>query len=78
MANQFATRLSLLSFVSRLADGLICRDDFYPSLLSALVTAGIFFVVGYACGELARRLVQELAANEVKDLIEQQSASSTN
>lgn len=78
MAKQFATRLSLLSFVSRLAGGLICRDDFYASMSNALITAGVFFLVGFACGELARRIVQELAANEVQALIDQQTASKTN
>lgn len=55
-----------------LLDGLVCGTDFRGAMYGAFASAGIFLVVGFACGEMAKRIVQEMAAGEVQQLAAQQ------
>lgn len=71
MAKQFASRLSLLAFSAMLLDGLVCGTDFRGAMYGAFASAVVFLFVGLACGEMAKRIVQEMAASEVQQQVKQ-------
>lgn len=64
MARQFAVRLALVAFAASTVDGLLDGVDFAGTLQSALIHAGAFFGLGWICGELAGRAVEESARQE--------------
>jgi hypothetical protein len=65
MARQFAVRLALVAFAASLAAGLCESLDFSGAVTSALAHAAAFFGLGWICGELASRVVEENARQEV-------------
>lgn len=64
MARQFATRLGLLAFAASTAEALGTGVDLGSALTTALWRLALFYGLGWVCGELARRLVEEDAQQE--------------
>jgi hypothetical protein len=64
MARQFAVRLALVAFAASTLQGLVEGVDFAGTVQSALIHAGAFFGLGWVCGELAGRVVEESARQE--------------
>ena len=65
MARQFAVRLALVAFAASTMQGLLESLDFAGTVESALWHAAAFFGLGWICGELAGRVVEENARQEV-------------
>lgn len=65
MARQFAVRLALIAFAASILHGLIEQSDFAGTIQSALMHAAAFFGLGGICGELAGRVVEENARQEI-------------
>lgn len=59
MAQEYAVRLAWIVFATAAIQGLVMRADFEPALKSALAAALVFYVLGWLCGEMARRAVEE-------------------
>jgi hypothetical protein len=59
VAQEYAVRLALISFATAAVQGLVVRADFTLALKSALAAAAAFYVLGWLCGEMARRIVEE-------------------
>ena len=59
MAHQYAVRLALIAFATAAIQGAVRQSGFEPALKFALAAAAAFFVLGWLCGELARRIVEE-------------------
>jgi uncharacterized protein YqgC (DUF456 family) len=59
VAQEYAVRLALISFATAAIQGLVMRADFESALKSALAAALAFYVLGWLCGEMARRIVAE-------------------
>lgn len=59
MAHEFGVRLALIAFATAAMRGLFTGNDFTPTVQAALLIAGLFYVLGVVCGEMARRLVEE-------------------
>lgn len=59
MANDYAVRLALIAFATAAIQGLFTRAAFEPALKTALAATAAFYVLGWLCGEMARRLVEE-------------------
>jgi hypothetical protein len=62
VAQEYAVRLALIAFATAAIQGLVMRADFQPALKSALTAALAFYVLGWLCGEMARRIVEENVA----------------
>lgn len=65
MARQFAVRLALVAFAASTVQGLIEFTDFAAAVQSALLHGAAFFGLGWVCGELAGKVVEENARQEV-------------
>lgn len=59
MAHEFAVRLASIAFAAATAQGAITGADFQSTLKTALVVLGVFYGLGFVCGEIARLLVEE-------------------
>jgi hypothetical protein len=59
VAQEYAVRLALIAFATTAVQGLVMRSDFEPTLKSALAATAVFYVLGWLCGEMARRVVEE-------------------
>jgi hypothetical protein len=59
LAHEYAVRLALIAFATAAVQGLFARCAFEPALKLALGAAGVFYVLGWVCGEMARRVVEE-------------------
>lgn len=59
MAHDYAVRLALVAFATATIQGLLARSAFEPAIKTALVAAAGFYVLGWLCGEMARRIVEE-------------------
>ena len=59
MAQEFAFRLALIAFITAAVQGLICGAAFEPGLKSALGASAVCYLLGWVCGDLARRVVEE-------------------
>lgn len=59
MANDYAVRLALIAFATAAVQGVCTGAAFEPALKTALAAAAAFYVLGWLCGEMARRLVEE-------------------
>jgi Na+/glutamate symporter len=59
VAHEFAVRLALIAFATAAIQGLANRADFEAALKLALAAAAACYVLGWLCGELARRVVEE-------------------
>jgi hypothetical protein len=59
VANDYAARLALIAFATAAIQGLFTRAAFEPALKTALAATAAFYVLGWLCGEMARRLVEE-------------------
>jgi hypothetical protein len=59
VAQEYAVRLAWIVFATAAIQGLVMRADFEPALKSALAAALVFYVLGWLCGEMARRIVEE-------------------
>jgi Na+/glutamate symporter len=59
VAHEFAVRLALIAFATGAIQGLANRADFEAALKLALAAAAACCVLGWLCGELARRVVEE-------------------
>ncbi len=64
MATQFGIRLSLIAFATVVLRGAMRLDGFEDTLRTGLYAAGAFFLLGLVCGEIARRLIEEVVQNE--------------
>ena len=64
MAREFAVRLALVAFAASTLTGLIESVDFAGTLQGALWNAAAFFGLGWICGDLAGRVVEENARQE--------------
>jgi hypothetical protein len=62
VAQEYAFRLALIAFATAAVQGLVMRAAFQPALKSALAAAFAFYVLGWLCGEMARRIVEESVA----------------
>ena len=59
MAHDFAVRLALIAFATAAIRGLVTGADFQPAVKTALAALALFYLLGYLCGEVARRLIEE-------------------
>jgi len=59
LAHEYAVRLALIAFATAAVQGLFARSAFEPALKLALGAAGAFYVLGWVCGEMARRVIEE-------------------
>ena len=59
VANDYAARLALIAFATAAIHGLCMRAAFEPALKTALAATAAFYMLGWLCGEMARRLVEE-------------------
>ena len=59
MAHVYAVRLALIAFATAAIQGLAARAAFEPALKLALSAAAVCYVLGWLCGEMARRIVEE-------------------
>ena len=59
VAHEFAVRLALIAFATAAIQGLANRADFEAALKLALAAAAACYVLGWLCGDLARRVVEE-------------------
>lgn len=59
MAHEYAVRLALVAFATAAIQGLFTRSAFEPALKLALCAAAGFYCLGWLCGEMARRIVEE-------------------
>ncbi len=59
MAQEYALRLALIAFATAAIQGLLTGAEFQPALKLALGAAFAFYVLGWLCGEMARRIVEE-------------------
>jgi hypothetical protein len=59
VAHQYAARLALIAFATAVIQGLAMRAAFEPALKLALAAAAAAYVLGWFCGEMARRIVEE-------------------
>ena len=59
MAHEYAVRLALIAFATAAIDGLATRAAFEPALKLALAALAAFYALGWLCGELGRRIVEE-------------------
>jgi hypothetical protein len=59
VAHQYAVRLALIAFATAAIQGALRQSGFEPALKFALAAAAAFYVLGWLCGELARRIVEE-------------------
>jgi len=59
VAQEYAVRLALIAFATAAIQGLVMRAEFQPALKLALAAALAFYVLGWLCGEMARRIVEE-------------------
>lgn len=59
MAQEFAFRLALIAFITAAVQGVMCGAAFEPGLKSSLAAAAVCYVLGWVCGDLARRAVAE-------------------
>jgi hypothetical protein len=59
VAQEYAVRLALIAFATAAIQGLVMRAGFESALKSALAAAAAFYVLGWLCGEMARRIVEE-------------------
>ena len=73
VSTQFAGRLSLIAFATVVLRGLLGEADFFGTIQTALVSLGVFYVLGLVVGEAARRVVEE---NAKADLVERLGSTS--
>ena len=59
MAHDYGVRLALVAFATATIQGLLARSAFEPALKLALGAAAGFYCLGWLCGEMARRIVEE-------------------
>jgi len=59
VAHEYAVRLALIAFATAVIQGLATRAAFEPALKLALAAAAASYVLGWFCGEMARRVVEE-------------------
>jgi len=59
VAHDYAVRLALIAFATASIQGIATRAEFETALKLALGAAAAAFVVGWLCGEMARRVVEE-------------------
>lgn len=62
MAQEFAVRLASIAFATATLQGAITGADFQSTLKTALVVLAVFYGLGFLCGEIARRIVEESVA----------------
>jgi len=67
VAHEFAVRLALIAFATAAIQGLANRADFEAALKLALAAAAACYVLGWLCGELARRVVEESVRRTAAD-----------
>jgi hypothetical protein len=65
VSTQFAGRLSLIAFATVVLRGLWAQGDFFGTIQTALVSLGMFYVLGLVIGEAARRIVEENAKTDL-------------
>jgi hypothetical protein len=59
VAHEYAVRLALIAFATATIQGIAMRAAFEPALKLALGAAAAAYVLGWLCGETARRIVEE-------------------
>jgi hypothetical protein len=64
MAWTIACRLGLLAFAATALDAAWTGSDLVGGVLTGLGRTAVLFGVGLACGEIARRLMDEAAQQE--------------
>jgi hypothetical protein len=75
VAHQFAVRFAWIAFATAAVQGLAGGADFEAALKISLFVLVVFYALGYICGEIARRLVEEHTQLEIA---RQAVADSTN
>jgi hypothetical protein len=65
VAHEFAVRFALIAFATAAVQGIGAGAAFEPTLKVALVVLAAFYGVGYVCGEIARRTVEESVQADV-------------
>lgn len=66
MGRQFAVRLALIAFAASTLRSLIDAVDFSSAVQIALLHGVVFLGLGWVCGELSRRVIEENARQEVE------------
>jgi hypothetical protein len=59
VAHEYAVRLALVAFATAAIQGLLTRSAFEPALKLSLGASAGFYLLGWLCGEMARRIVEE-------------------
>src|SRR5689334_14840597 len=59
VAHVYAVRLALVAFATTAIQGVVQRADFESALRHSLAAAAAFYALGWICGELGRRIVEE-------------------
>ena len=59
VAHEYAVRLALIAFATAAIQGLVTRAAFEPALKLALSAAAVCYLLGWLCGDMARRIVEE-------------------
>jgi len=77
VATQFAKRLALIAFATASLRGLFCEADFFATMQTALISLGVFYILGFVLGEAARRIVEENIKSEVARQMEAALGSTT-
>jgi hypothetical protein len=77
VSTQFAGRLSLIAFATAVLRGLLGQADFFGTIQTALVSLGVFYVLGLIVGEAARRIVEENAKADLAKRFDSASAPGT-
>ena len=77
MAHEYAVRLALIAFATASIQGLISNADFQPAVQTSLIALAVFYVLGYVCGELAQRIVEESFVAAVQNEAAASAASPT-
>ncbi len=73
MGMEFGLRLGLIAFAAVGLQNTLLATPFESAAATAVGASVAFFVVGLACGEIARRIVEESVQLELRRAAEQQA-----
>jgi hypothetical protein len=73
MGMEFGLRLGLIAFAAVGIQNTLLATPFETAVPTAVGASVAFFAVGLACGEIARRIVEESVQLELKRAAEQQT-----
>lgn len=65
MSTQFAFQFSLIAFATYVLRAMVVGGDFENTLKVGILVLTLFFGIGFAVGDWARRLAEETAEREI-------------